>query len=134
MRLFFRYFFRTLRLILTPVVLISEKFSTPEGLKRTSAEQARVDQECQSLALYQFNACPFCIKVRKEMARLALPIELRDTQHNPDNRQELEAGGGRIKVPCLLIIHEGGEKEWLYESDTIKRWLQEKFEPPAATA
>ncbi|TVP54636.1 MAG: glutaredoxin [Halomonadaceae bacterium] len=134
MRLFFRYFFRTLRLILTPVVLISEKLSTPKGMERSPAEQARVDQACQSLALYQFNACPFCIKVRKEMARLSLPIELRDTQHNADHRQELEAGGGRIKVPCLLIIKEGGEKEWLYESDTIKAWLQERFEAPAATA
>lgn len=134
MRILIRYFFRTLRLILTPVVLISEKLSTPKGVQRSPEAQKQVANACRDLALYQFNACPFCIKVRKEMARLSLPIELRDTQHNDDNRQALEAGGGRIKVPCLRITKEDGSDEWLYESETIKSWLQERFEPAPASA
>jgi len=129
MRLFFRYFFRTLRLILTPFMLISEKLSTPKGIKRTPEAQAKVDSACEDLALYQFTACPFCIKVRKEIARLGLNIETRDAQHSDKHRSELEAGGGRIKVPCLLIRQGEGDDKWLYESDDIKLWLQRQYEP-----
>lgn len=129
MRLIIRYFFRTLRLILTPFMLISEKLSTPKGVKRAPEEQAKVDSACQDLALYQFTACPFCIKVRKEIARLGLNIETRNAQHDDEHRSELEAGGGRVKVPCLLIRQENGDNTWLYESDAIKLWLQRQFEP-----
>jgi len=125
------YFFRSLRLILTPVMLISEKLTTPKAISRTPEAQAEVDRACQRLALYQFRACPFCIKVRKEMARLGLNVELRDAQHEGPHRAALEAGGGRVKVPCLLIQHEDGRQEWLYESDAINSRLQAWFEPGA---
>lgn len=129
MRVIIRYFFRTLRLVLTPFMLLSEKLSTPESVTRTAEEQARADEASKDLALYQFRACPFCIKVRKEIARLGLNIETRDAQHNPQHRAALETGGGRIKVPCLKIHQEDGGERWLYESDEIKAWLQEQFQP-----
>lgn len=132
MRIIFRYFFRTLRLVLTPVMLIGEKLTTPKAIVRSPAEQAEVDRAGKNLALYQFRSCPFCIKVRKEMARLGLNIETRDAQHDSEHRAALEAGGGRIKVPCLLIQHDDGQQEWLYESDAIKVWLQERFEAKPA--
>ena len=132
MRVIIRYFFRTLRLILTPVMLISEKLTRPKAVSRSAEEQARVERATRSLALYQFSACPFCVKVRKEMSRLGLPIETRDAQHNPEQRAALEAGGGRVKVPCLLIEHDNGEQQWLYESDDIIAWLRERFEPAYA--
>lgn len=129
MRVFIRYFFRTLRLVLTPFMLLSEKLSTPESVTRTDEEQSRADEASKHLALYQFKACPFCIKVRKEIARLGLNIETRDAQHDPEHRAALETGGGRIKVPCLRIQQEDGSERWLYESNEIKAWLQERFEP-----
>ncbi|MFC4258120.1 glutaredoxin family protein [Marinobacter lacisalsi] len=129
MRVVIRYFFRTLRLILTPFMLLSEKLSTPKGMTRTAEDQALVDEASRDLALYQFSACPFCIKVRKEIARLGLNIETRDAQHDQQHRAALEAGGGRIKVPCLRIYQDDGSEQWLYESADIKAWLQERFEP-----
>jgi len=129
MRVVIRYFFRTLRLILTPFMLLSEKLSTPESVTRSADDQARANEASKDLALYQFKACPFCIKVMKEIARLGLNIETRDAQHNPEHRSELEAGGGQVKVPCLKIQQEDGSVRWLYESDDIKAWLQERFEP-----
>ncbi|MBW4935429.1 glutaredoxin family protein [Marinobacter sp. F4206] len=128
MRVIIRYFFRTLRLVLTPFMLLTEKLSTPKSVARTAEEQARVDEASKHLALYQFRACPFCIKVRKEIARLGLNIETRDAQHDPQHRAALEAGGGRVKVPCLKIHQEDGSERWLYESGEIKAWLQERFE------
>nr|WP_163504088.1 glutaredoxin [Halomonas socia] len=127
MRLVLRYFFRTLRLLLAPVMLVAEKLSTPQAVERTDEEQAEVDRACESLALYQFRTCPFCIKVRKEIARLGLKIEIRDAQLDPDHRQALQEGGGKVKVPCLQLTHDDGNVEWLYESDTINAYLHERF-------
>lgn len=133
MRIIIRYFFRTLRLVLTPFMLLSEKLSTPKGISRSAEQQARVDEASKDLALYQFRACPFCIKVRKEIARLGLNIETRDAQHDPQHRSALEAGGGHIKVPCLKMRQEDGSERWLYESDDINAWLRERFEPSAGS-
>lgn len=132
MRTIIRYFFRTLRLVLTPFMLISERLTTPKSVQRSPEEQARVDAACDKLALYQFSACPFCIKVRKEIARLGLNIEKRDAQHNQAHRETLAEGGGQIKVPCLLIADDSGQTQWLYESDQIRAWLRQRFEPAAA--
>jgi|TARA_R100001230_G_C5539639_1_gene70789 glutathione S-transferase len=108
-------------------MLISEKLSTPKAVERTPEEQAQVDAACQQLALYQFRTCPFCIKVRKEIARLGLNIELRDAQLDPAHKQALLEGGGKVKVPCLKITDDAGQATWLYESDEINRWLHRRF-------
>lgn len=131
MRTIIRYFFRALRLVLTPFMLLSEKLSTPKGITRSAEQQAQVDEASKDLALYQFRACPFCIKVRKEIARLGLNIETRDAQHDPQHRATLETGGGQIKVPCLKIRQGDGSERWLYESDDISAWLRERFESGA---
>lgn len=127
MRILIRYFFRGVRVLLAPVMLISEKLSTPKAVERTPEEQAQVDAACQQLALYQFRTCPFCIKVRKEIARLGLTIELRDAQLDPAHKQALLEGGGKVKVPCLKITDDAGQTTWLYESDEINRWLHQRF-------
>lgn len=128
MRSLIRLFFRGVRLILTPILLIVERLTTPEPKSRTEAEQAVLDRAAAKLALYQFRACPFCIKVRKEITRLGLPVELRDARNDETHRQALQTGGGRVKVPCLRIQHEDGREEWLYESDAINAWLSARFE------
>lgn len=128
MRTVIRYFFRGLRVALAPVMIMSEKLSTPQSVERSPEEQARIDETCQRLALYQFRTCPFCIKVRKEIARLGLNIELRDTQRDPEHKQALLEGGGKAKVPCLKILHDDGREEWMYESDTINAWLHKQFD------
>ena len=127
MRIVIRYFFRFIRLLLTPVMLISETLTTPKPMVRSAEGQARVEQACKRMALYQFRACPFCIKVRKEMQRLNLPIEQRDAQQVQEHRDALLSGGGKLKVPCLQITSEDGQVEWMYESETINRYLHEQF-------
>lgn len=104
-----------------------EWVTTPKGKLRGADSQRDVDQQCQSLALYQFRTCPFCIKVRRELHRLSLPIELRDAQKNPQHREVLLQGGGHIKVPCLQITNEQGKIQWMYESSEIIRYLHQRF-------
>ncbi|MGI5309860.1 glutathione S-transferase N-terminal domain-containing protein [Rheinheimera sp. WS51] len=122
-----RFVFKFIRLILTPFMLLSEKLTTPKGIERDLASQAKVDADCQQLALYEFKACPFCIKVRKEMARLSLNIKKCDAQNNQTHRQALAGGGGRVKVPCLRISDNNGDVQWLYESNDIIAYLQQRF-------
>jgi glutaredoxin len=122
-----RLFFRTLRVILGPFMLLWEVLTRPAGLARAPLEQAKVDQQCQALVLYQFRTCPFCIKVRQEIHRLSLNIERRDAQHQGNNRDDLVAGGGQAKVPCLRITDVAGNSQWLYESGKIIEYLRGRF-------
>jgi glutaredoxin len=128
MKTVIRSFFRTVRLVLTPFMLLGEKLTTPKAIIRTADEQAILNAAAVDLALYQFSACPFCIKVRKELIRLGLNVEKRDAQHDHQHRDALHSGGGRVKVPCLLISNADGKQEWLYESNAINNWLRARYE------
>ena len=122
-----RLFFRTLRLVLTPFLLLGNWLTQPKGIVRPPAEQQAVDTRTQNLALYHFPTCPFCLKTRRTMRRLSLNIELRDAQHDEAHRAALIAGGGTPQVPCLLISDAQGKQTWLYESDAINAWLNREF-------
>lgn len=132
MKTVIRTFFRTLRVVLGPFMLLKERLTQPAGVQRDPAAQAAVDLQCQSLALYQFSTCPFCIKVRQEMRRLSLPIEKRDAQHDTVNREQLLQGSGATKVPCLQITEANGQTRWLQDSAAIVAYLRERFAAPAA--
>ena len=122
-----RIFFKTLRLVLMPVMLLWAKWATPKGITRPTDVQQQIDRECEQLALYFFKTCPFCIKVRHEMARLSLPIVLRDAQHDPEHRADLLNGGGKIQAPCLQITDDQGNVQWMYESGHVIKYLQQRF-------
>lgn len=113
-----------IRWFLGKLILTINFIFTPRGVKRSVEEQQRLDEQTQALSLYQFEACPFCVKVRRAMKRQSLKIALRDAKNDPIARAELEAGGGRIKVPCLRI-ERGESVEWLYESSDIIAYLDE---------
>ena len=127
MKIILRTFFKTLRLVLGPMMLLKEKITRPKGLVRAQAAQEAVDQQCQSLALYQYKTCPFCIKVRQEISRLSLNIQRIDAQHEGADRQLLLKHGGQAKVPCLRITDSAGSSQWLYDSEKITAYLRERF-------
>ncbi len=132
-RMMMKIFFRGLRLVLMPFMLLWSHLAKPKGIMRPIDEQLKVDMECSSLMLYHFQTCPFCIKVRHEMARLSLPIQLRDAQHDPKHNHEpnhkadLLQGGGKIQTPCLRIEDGQGNAQWMYESSDIIKYLQLRF-------
>jgi glutaredoxin len=120
-------FFRTLRLVLMPFMLLWAKLARPKGIVRSVEAQQKIDLECDKLVLYHFKTCPFCIKVRHEMARLSLPIVLRDAQHDSAHRADLQQGGGKVQTPCLQIADDQGNVRWMYESNDIIKYLQQRF-------
>ncbi|UCE90171.1 MAG: glutaredoxin, partial [Pseudomonadota bacterium] len=119
MKWFFRIFFKTLRAILGPLLLLWDRLTTPKGVQRPAHEQQHVDQRTRHLVLYQYRTCPFCIKVRRAIKRLSLSIETRDAQGDPLSREQLLQGGGQVRVPCLKIVDENGDTTWMYESTEI---------------
>lgn len=127
MKWFFKIFFRSLRVVIGPFILLWEIVTTPKGVIRQPKKQLQVDSQCQRLTLYQFKTCPFCVKVRREMRRLSLNIELLDAQNDLQNRTSLLNGGGQIKVPCLKITDTQGNSQWMYESTDIIKYLHERF-------
>ena len=127
MKIFIRYFFKTLRIALGPVMLLKERLQRPAGMVRTPEAQQNADAQCQSLVLYHYKTCPFCMKVRQEMRRLSLSIRHIDAQPEGSDRADLVAGGGLAKVPCLKITDAAGASQWLYDSDKIVAYLRGRF-------
>ena len=52
MRIFVRSFFKALRVVLGPVMLLKEALTRPKGVVRSQAGQETVDEACKGLALY----------------------------------------------------------------------------------
>ena len=127
MKYFVRFFFKTLRIVLGPVMLLKEALTRPQGIVRSTAGQDSVDQSCSALALYQYKTCPFCIKVRQEMRRLSLKITQVDAQPAGPARADLTQQGGNTKVPCLKITDEAGNSHWLHDSEKIIAYLRSNF-------
>jgi len=117
---------KALRVGLGQVVILADFLTRPSKKKRSPEAQAAVDASAQDLTLYQFNACPFCVKTRRTLRRLNVPVELRDAKNNELDRQTLLNEGGKIKVPCLRI-EEAGKTVWMYESKMIIDYLNQRF-------
>lgn len=95
--------------------------------QRSPDAQRQVDAATSMLSLYQFSACPYCIRVRRVIRKLQLNIELRDAAGNPAFQQELKLYGGKLQTPCLRIEQGEGEAQWLYESSAIIQYLKTRF-------
>ena len=76
------------------------------------------------LILYDFEACPFCRKVREALSHLGLEVEVRPTARGSLRREELRRLGGKVMVPYLLDPTTGVA---LYESARIVRYLYDHY-------
>jgi glutaredoxin len=116
-----------IRWLLGRLILSLEFITRPKPLLREKKEQKKINSTTSKLSLYQFNACPFCVKVRRHIRKNSLNIELRDAKNCISYKEELITAGGAHKVPCLRIDHTTKQTEWLYESDEIIAYLKKEF-------
>lgn len=116
---------KVIRWILGRIILLLEALTMPKGVVRDEISQTVVDKKTEQYSLYQFEACPFCVKVRRTINKNSLSIEYRDAKNNHSHRDALAEFGGQIKVPCLRIFDDKGEEKWIYESNTIIEHLEE---------
>jgi hypothetical protein len=68
------------------------------------------------------------VMAQRQAVLLQLPFKIRAFDASLNPCAALEAGG-RIKAPCLKVQQDDVSERRLYESDEIKAWLQERFEP-----
>ena len=113
------------RPILGTLILFFNWVFTPRGIKRDPELQAAINLKTARLTLYQYKACPFCVKVRRAMKRLSLNIETRDVKRCELAREQLLTGAGNLKVPCLRIEDASGEHTWMFESGDIIKYFDD---------
>ena len=116
---------KLIRLVLGNLIVFLNFIFRPKKVKRSVEDQTQVNKSSSDLSLYEFRLCLFCVKVRRKMYALNLPIVINDAKKDPF-RQELLDGGGKVKVPCLRIS-EGDSVRWMYESSDINKYLVERF-------
>lgn len=116
---------KIIRWLLGRLILALNFIFSPKQLSRSPSEQQKVDLETKKLQLFQFAACPFCVKVRRTIHKNALNIKLVDAKV-PENRQLLIDQGGKGTVPCLRI-EENDQVTWMYESSDIIDYLEKRF-------
>jgi glutaredoxin len=112
-----------MRFLIGRIILAVDYLTKPIPISRDSKQQSRVDDLALNMSLYQFNACPFCVKVRRHMRRHAINIELRDAKNDLAFKNELIREGGKYKVPCLRVQIDANTVEWLYSSEAICTFL-----------
>lgn len=116
-----------IRWILGQIILLLDAITSPKSTVRELSAQKSIDDATASMSMYQFKTCPFCVKVRRELKRHALNIELRDAKNDIGIKAELVREGGRHKVPCLRTENPDGTVQWLYESNDIIAHLKKVF-------
>ncbi len=121
------FIFKPVRWVLGQVIIFIDWLTRPKPMQRSAETQKEVDEQTQNMVLYQFKQCPFCVKTRRQIRRLALNIESRDARNDPQWNQELINDGGKYQVPCLKITAADGSVQWMYESTEINQYLNEKF-------
>ena len=119
---------KLIRFIVGRIILLLDFLTRPSPVIRGRKDQDSVDAAVAGLSLYQFKACPFCVKVRRHMRRRSIKIELKDAKTDLAIREELIREGGKHKVPCLRIAQGNKEVQWLYSSDEICRFLDAKLD------
>jgi len=122
-----KYFFRIVRWPLGLMVVLIDRLTRPKVPTLSPEKRAEFDATTEGMKLYQFQQCPFCIKTRRTIRKLGLNIELRDARNDPHWNRELIDQGGRYQVPCLRLVKDDGSVEWMYESNDINQYLQQRF-------
>jgi len=121
------FIFKPIRWVLGQIIIFIDWLTRPKQVQRSAEQQAEIDRQTKNMALYQFQMCPFCVKTRRQIHRLALNIENRDARNDPKWNQELISEGGKYQVPCLRIAADDGSVQWMYESTDINNYLYKRF-------
>lgn len=118
-----KHLLKLLRNGLGLIIVFIDWLTRPKKTIRSEADQNIAQTAMQGVSLYQFYACPFCVKTRRAIHQLNVDVETRDINKNPAHREQLEQATGKVKVPCLRI-EDGDNVKWMHESDKIINFLQ----------
>jgi glutathione S-transferase len=81
-------------------------------------------QPAQPLELYEFEACPYCRKVREALSSFDLDAMIYPCPRGGRFRDVVKRRGGKLMFPYLVDPNTGKE---MYESDDIIRYLADTY-------
>jgi glutathione S-transferase len=81
-------------------------------------------QPAKPLELYEFEACPYCRKVREALSSFDLDAMIYPCPRGGRFRAEVKARGEKMQFPFLVDPNTGKE---MYESDDIIRYLADTY-------
>jgi glutaredoxin len=122
-----KYLFRIIRWPLGQLVIFIDWITRPPIPEIAAERRTELDAITSTMKMYQFKQCPFCVKTRRNIRRLGLNIELRDARNDPKWNSELINEGGKYQVPCLRLANDDGSSEWMYGSEKIINYLDQRF-------
>lgn len=94
-------------------------------LEETSPAIASFKRPEKPIAIYEFDACPFCKKVREMVCFLDLDVLFYPCpQGGPNFRPEAVAKGGKSRFPYMEDPNTGAA---MYESDDIIKYLADTY-------
>jgi glutathione S-transferase len=86
--------------------------------------KSRGPQPEKLLELYEFEACPYCRKVREALSELDLDAMVYPCPRGGRFREVVKQKGGKKQFPYLVDPNTGKE---MYESDDIIRYLSDTY-------
>jgi anaphase-promoting complex subunit 7 len=97
----------------------------PFGTTVGPGAAARSSEPAQTLQLFEFEACPFCRRVREAITDLDLEVDVFPTpkdsiRHRPAAQEQ----GGKLQFPLLI---DPNTSDTVYESDAIVRHLYQEY-------
>ena len=96
---------KLIRFFVGRILLLLNAVFKPKALPRTEAEIIQLKQDAQGLSLYQFEACPFCIKVRRALTRLGVTIPIYDVKRSRSMSESSSSVVDDGKYPaCALLM------------------------------
>ncbi|MBA2662642.1 MAG: glutathione S-transferase N-terminal domain-containing protein [Bradymonadaceae bacterium] len=102
---------------------MSASIVRPRGSKVRDGLGER-DQPPELLELYNFEASPYCRKVREAMCELNLDYVVKNVGKGSKRRAEFKALAGRVMVPYLVDPNTGTQ---MFESDEIVAYLEKTY-------
>lgn len=100
----------------------------PRGFQAAVTRASRRNPK-KLLELFEFEACPYCRKVREVLCELDLDYTSYPVAAGSPRRAVLKRRGGKVQVPFLVDPNHGTA---LYESDDIVAYLHERYGSPEA--
>ena len=117
---------KVIRWTLGRLIILLDFIFSPKPILRDKTSQDLVNTVTHTYKLYQYYACPFCVKVRRFLRKKSINIEFIDAK-DEFNKKDLIQNGGMLKVPCLRVETKKNQVKWIYESNEIINFISQEI-------
>ena len=119
---------QVIRFILGRIILFLDWVTSPRPVLVSNHRLSEIEKFTSNMIMYEFKACPFCVRVRRFMKRNNINNTTKDARKDKLAAQELIDGGGKLQVPWLAITKDDGSVDWMYESKDIINLFSKELE------